>query len=82
MTQLGLVKKIIEAAGMKDCNPIDNPTPQQALASNPDGAPMTDPWRYSSIIGMLLYLSGNTQPNICFAVSQVATSPSNLILQQ
>ena len=72
MSQPGLIKKIIAAAGMKDCNPCDNPTLQQALGSNPDGAPMTDSWSYRSIIGMLLYLSGNTRPDIAFAVSQAA----------
>ena len=34
--------------------------------------PMTEPWSYPSIIGMLLYLSTNTCPDIAFAVSQAA----------
>ena len=72
MSQPGLIKKIIETAGMTRCNPRDNPTTQQALGSNPDGNEMTDPWNYRSIVGMLLYLSGNTRPDIQFAVSQVA----------
>jgi len=72
MQQPGLIRKIIQAAGMTRCNPKDNPVTQQPLGSNPDGQPMTDPWNYRSIIGMLLYLSGNTRPDIQFAVSQVA----------
>ena len=34
--------------------------------------PMDEEWSYPSIIGMLLYLSTNTHPDITFAVSQVA----------
>lgn len=33
---------------------------------------MTDSWNYRSIIGMMLYLSTNTRPDIAFAVSQAA----------
>ena len=33
---------------------------------------MTEEWNYRSIIGMLLYLSTNTRPDIAFAVSQAA----------
>ena len=39
---------------------------------------MKESWSYSSIVGILLYLSTNTCPDIAFAVSQVArfsTSP-------
>ena len=44
----------------------------ESLGSDPDGKEMTDPWNYRSVIGMLLYLSGKTRPDIQFAVSQVA----------
>ena len=33
---------------------------------------MVEEWSYPSIVGMLLYLSTNTRPDITFAVSQVA----------
>jgi hypothetical protein len=38
---------------------------------DPDGELMTEEWSYPSIVGMLLYLSTNTRPDIAFAVSQV-----------
>jgi hypothetical protein len=72
MNQAGLIKKIIEATGMESANPCSNPVTTQALGSNKDGEDMTDPWNYRSIVGMLLYLTTNTRPDIAFAVSQVA----------
>ena len=72
LTQKGLINKILEAAQMTDCKPNWTPTTLSALGTDPDGPPMTDPWNYRSIIGMLLYLSTNTRPDITFAVSQAA----------
>jgi hypothetical protein len=34
-------------------------------------------WDYASIIGMLMYLSANTQPDIAFAVHQAARFTHN-----
>jgi hypothetical protein len=51
---------------------------------DPDGELMTEEWSYPSIVGMLLYLSTNTRPDIAFAVSQVARfsySPQNSLMQ-
>ena len=72
LTQKGLIKKIIEATGMEDCNPNWVPASQLSLGIDPDGPPMSESWSYPSIVGMLLYLSTNTRPDISFAVSQVA----------
>ena len=73
LTQKGLLIQIIIApTGMEDYNPNWVPTSMVALGIDPDGAPMNKTWSYSSIVGMLLYLSTNTRPDIAFAVSQVA----------
>ena len=53
------------------------PTSQTALESD-QGSPIKETWKYSSVVGMLLYLSTNTRPDIAFAVSQVAQFNSNL----
>lgn len=72
LTQPGLINKILKAANMEDCNPNVIPAQKQTLGSDPEGEPMKETWSYPSIVGMLLYLSTNTRPDITFAVSQVA----------
>ena len=72
LTQKGLIQRIIEATGMVDCNPNWTPATQLTLGIDPDGEPYNETWSYPSIVGMLLYLSTNTRPDIAFAVSQVA----------
>uniref|UniRef100_A0A7S4AV79 Reverse transcriptase Ty1/copia-type domain-containing protein n=2 Tax=Pseudo-nitzschia australis TaxID=44445 RepID=A0A7S4AV79_9STRA len=78
MTQKGLIKKIVNITGLQDCNPNWTPTAQVSLSSNPDGEPYDQQeWSYPSVVGMLLYLSNNTRPDITFSVSQVARFTSN-----
>jgi hypothetical protein len=71
MTQTGLIKKIIATTKMENCNPNWVPADKEALRIDPEGKPMEEDWSYLSIVGMLLYFSTNTRPDIAFAVSQV-----------
>ena len=57
---------------MTTCNGNWTPASTTTLAMDEDGDPMNESWNYRSIAGMLLYSSGNTRPDITFAVSQVA----------
>ena len=72
LTQEGLISKIINATGLSECKPNRVPSASEPLGINPDGEPMSETWDYASVVGMLLYLSTNTRPDIAFAVSQVA----------
>ena len=73
MTQKGLIKKVIKTTKMENCNPNWTPSTQSALGSDPDGEPYDQvQFNYTSVVGMLLYLSNNTRPDITFAISQVA----------
>lgn len=71
MTQRGLIEKVLSTAGMSECNPNSTPATQAALGSDKEGEPMDETWDYRSIVGMLLYLSTNSRPDLCYAVSQV-----------
>jgi hypothetical protein len=71
MKQTGLIKQVIEALGLDDGYSKGKHTPSEAkpLVKDPDGEEAHGKFSYGSIIGMLLYLSGHTQPNIAYAVN-------------
>ena len=77
LVQKGLIAKIIAATGLETCSTNKVPAACEALGIDPEGEPMEEPWSYPSIVGMLLYLSNNTRPDIAFAVSQVARFTHN-----
>ena len=68
---MGLIKKILKAIDLEGCNPNCVPATSQ-LGKDPEGEPMLEDWRYLSVIGMFLYLTTKTRPDITFAVSQAA----------
>jgi hypothetical protein len=72
LTQTGLIDRIIAAAGMTDCRGNRTPATQKPLIKDSDGDPMDETWNYRSVVGMLLYLSNNSRPDIAFAVHQCA----------
>jgi len=72
MTQEGLIKKVLKATGMEDCNRKATPAASVPLGSDENGKPYHEEWNYASIVGMLLYLSSNSRPDIQFAVHQCA----------
>ena len=72
MTQTGLIERIVEALGLTHGNVKETPAAQGTLPKNEDGPPCNGTFNYASVIGMLLYLSGHTRPDIAFAVSQCA----------
>jgi Reverse transcriptase (RNA-dependent DNA polymerase) len=71
LTQSGLIEKIIKAVGLENANPNHVPA-TETLGSCKDEPPHDEEWSYPSVIGMLLYLAGNTRPDIAFAVNQCA----------
>ena len=72
LSQPGLIKKVIEQIGMTDCNSVGTPALKKTLGQDISGDDFTEDWDYRSIVGMLMYLSANTRPDIAFAVHQCA----------
>ena len=72
LTQSGLTDKVLSVTGMTDCNGCDTPASLDPLHTDSDGSPFLEEWSYATVIGMLMYLSGNTRPDIAYAVHQAA----------
>ena len=72
MTQEGLTRKVLKTVGMEDYNRKATPAGTAPLGSDGKGDPFAEKWNYASVIGMLLYLSSNSRPDIQFAVHQCA----------
>jgi hypothetical protein len=74
MKQEGLTLCIIEAMGLDigTVNPKWMPAEAAPLVKDAEGALETGAFSYSSVVGMLLYLSGHTCPDIAYAVNCAA----------
>ena len=72
LSQSGLIKKILTTTKMNDSNAKRTPARSTTLGSDPFGDPCNEDWDYASVVGMLMYLSSNSRPDIQFAVHQCA----------
>ena len=63
---------VLERAGMADCKPCSTPVDTNAKVSSIDGAPVSDPTQYRSLVGALQYLTF-TRLDISYAVQQVSS---------
>ena len=70
MQQIGLIKRVLKATGLQDCNPDKMPTSQKPLGTDKNCPEFAEQWSYSSVVGMLLYLAANSHPKIAYAVHQ------------
>ena len=72
LSQSGLTKKILTTTKMLDCHTKRTPALAVTLGSNQFGEMCGEDWDYASVVGMLMYLSSNSRPDIQFAVHQCA----------
>ena len=77
MTQKGLIEKVLKVTSMQDSHAVGSPANTTPLGTDLAGKPFNEDWEYASVVGMLLYLSSNTRPDIQFAVHQCARFTHN-----
>ncbi len=61
---------------MDQTNAKETPAERKLLVKDENGEPQQDTFNYASVVGMLLYLSGHTRPDLAFSVSQMFDSCS------
>lgn len=71
LKQTSYAKKIIEKAGMKDCNSTKYPMDPKEQIGKDETDKMVDTTMYKSLVGSLGYLV-NTRPDIAYAVGIVS----------
>jgi hypothetical protein len=72
LLQKGLIDKIIRTVNLGDANLKHTPAETSPLGSCHEHIGAKEEWNYPSVIGMMLYLSSNSRPDIQFAVHQCA----------
>lgn len=71
LKQSGYARKLLEKAGMLDCNPTKLPMDPKEHIANDEGGKSVDATHFKSIVGGLRYLV-HTRPNIAYAVGIVS----------
>jgi Reverse transcriptase (RNA-dependent DNA polymerase) len=77
MSQTGLTDKVLKTVGMTDSKQKRTPASSTPLGSDAKGRDFQEDWEYPRVVGMLLYLSSNSRPDIQFAVHQCARFTHN-----
>ena len=77
LTQSGLINKVLKESGMEDSNTVSTPASTTPLHCDKEGPEFSESWEYATVIGMLMYLSTNSRPDIAFAVHQCARFTHN-----
>ena len=74
LTQTGLTQRVVEALGLcsRSSTALSTPAESAPLPKDSEGDPASGAFNYAAVVGMLLYLSGHSQPDIAFAVHQCA----------
>ena len=62
---------------MIDSNSNSTPSALEHLGPDEHGESMNESWEYASIIGILMYLTNNTRPDIAHAVHACARYTHN-----
>ncbi|XP_074328229.1 secreted RxLR effector protein 161-like [Apium graveolens] len=71
LRRTGYARKVLEKAGMGECNPTKYPMAPKEHITNDEGRTLIDPMEYKSMVGGLRYLV-HTHPNIAYIVGIVS----------
>jgi hypothetical protein len=71
MTQTGLIDRIITSLGLDgaEYHPKATPADHKPLVRDADGLPSEGAFSYSNVVGMLIYLSGHSRPDLAYSVN-------------
>jgi hypothetical protein len=72
LKQTGLIDRIIRIMGLDEAHCRKTLAESSPLGADKEGEVCEEDWNYASIVGMLMYLSANSRPDIAFAVHQAA----------
>lgn len=75
--QQGLIDKVLRVTNMEACNAKPTPAATTPLGTDANGQRCQQSWDYASVIGMLMYLTSNSRPDIQYAVHQCARFTHN-----
>ena len=77
LKQTGLIDRIIKVMGLEDSLLKPTLALPEPLGKDEKGAKACEKWSYASVVGMMMYLSSNSRPDIAFAVHQAARFTHN-----
>ena len=63
-----LINWMLSVMDIEICNHKLAPADKIPVGKDGDGDPCMEEWKYHSIAGMMIYLTGSTRPDIAFAV--------------
>ena len=72
LKQEGLIKRILKATNLEECNSAWTPAEKTPLGKCEEDSPCGEVWNYASVLGMMMYLATNSRPDIAYAVNQCA----------
>ena len=72
LSQTGLIDKVLKTSKMEDANTAKTPAATTPLCADKEGELFSEEWDYATIVGMLMFLSTNSRPDIAYAVNQCA----------
>lgn len=77
MSQTEYLRQILEQFGMSDCSGKRTVCPSGAVLFESFGKPLADTGEYKTLVGILIYISIRTRPDLKFIVSRLCQFMSN-----